>query len=126
MTQELQLPPTAINTRAAWRPVLRPVTALVLQPLSALAQEKGKSNTSPLVQSQINRINLLNRDVEAGKAQKLKDQASPADKASGDLAHIEEITQTLHADLRAQGLAAPARQSKAPGTPDAALRLQGS
>ena len=69
-------PCTHINTRAAWRPVLRPITALViaaqlalvLQPLSALAQEKGQASVSPLAQSQINRINLLNRDMEAGKA----------------------------------------------------------
>lgn len=124
MNQEQFMSSSAINTRAAWRPVLRPVTAiviaaqlaLVLQPLSALAQEKGQASVSPLAQSQINRINLLNRDMEAGKAQKLKDQASPADKVSGDLARIEEITKTLHADLRARGLAAPVAVPTAPGT----------
>ena len=111
-----------INTRTAWRPVLRPVAsiviaaqlALVLQPLSALAQDKGQQSISPLAQNQLNRINLLSRDIEAGKAKQLKDSASPADKASAELARIEEISKTLHADLRARGLATlPAKPSAA-------------
>jgi Transglutaminase-like superfamily len=124
------VPPTApintsINTMTAWRPVLRPIAtiviaaqlALVLQPLSALAQDKGQAAPNPLAQSQLKRINLLSRDIEAAQAQKQLDAASPADKASADLARIEEISKTLHADLRARGLAAPTvpsdKQSKA-------------
>lgn len=80
--------------------------ALALQPLSVLAQEKGKANISPMAQSQINRINLLSRDIEAAKVRKVKEQASPADKASEDLERIEELTKTLHADQRARGLTA--------------------
>jgi transglutaminase-like putative cysteine protease len=115
----------AINTRAAWRPVLRPVAslviaaqlALVLQPLSALAQEKGQTATpSPLAQNQLKRINLMSRDIEAAQAKKQLDSASPADKASADLARIEEISKTLHADLRARGLATlPGKPASTPG-----------
>ena len=104
---------TSINTMTAWRPVLRPISAiviaaqlaLVLQPLSVLAQEKGQQSISPLAQNQLNRINLLSRDIEAAQAKKQLDSASPADKASTELARIEEISKTLHADLRARGLA---------------------
>ena len=123
-------PTPHINTRTAWRPVLRPITAiviaaqlaLVLQPLSAIAQDKGQQSTSPLAQNQVNRINLLSRDIEAAKAKKLTDAASPADKASADLARIEEISKTLHADLRARGLATPpVKPSNTPAnTPDQA------
>ena len=67
-------------------------------------------------------INLLSRDIEAAKAKKLTDAASPADKASADLARIEEISKTLHADLRARGLATPpVKPSNTPAnTPDQA------
>ena len=107
------LPLVPINTMTAWRPVLRPISAiviaaqlaLVLQPLSVMAQEKGQQNISPLAQNQLNRINLLSRDIEAAQAKKQLDSASPADKASTELARIEEISKTLHADLRARGLA---------------------
>ena len=111
-----------INTRTAWRPVLRPITAvviaaqlaLVLQPLSVMAQDKGQQSISPLAQNQLNRINLMSRDIEAATAQKQIDSASPADKASTDLARIEEVSKTLHADLRARGLATlPAKPSAA-------------
>ena len=104
------------NTLKAWSPLKRPLAGLVifaqlalaLQPLSVLAQEKGKVNISPMAQSQINRINLLNRDIEAAKVKKTKEQASPADKASADLARIEELSKTLYSDLRARGLSTPA------------------
>ena len=113
-----------INTRTAWRPVLRPITAvviaaqlaLVLQPLSVMAQDKGQQSISPLAQNQLNRINLMSRDIEAATAQKQIDSASPADKASTDLARIEEVSKTLHADLRARGLATlPAKPTSTPG-----------
>jgi hypothetical protein len=95
--------------------VLRPITAaviaahlaLVLQPLSVMAQDKGQISVNPLAQSQLKRLNLLSRDIQAAQAQKQQDAASPADKASADLARIEEISKTLHADLRARGLVAP-------------------
>ena len=107
------LPLVPINTMTAWRPVLRPISAiviaaqlaLVLQPLSVMAQHKGQQSISPLAQNQLNRINLMSRDIEAALAKKQLDSASPADKASADLARIEEISKTLHADLRARGLA---------------------
>ena len=110
MNQELHLPTQAINTRTAWRPILRPISAiviaaqlaLVLQPLSALAQEKGQQSTSPMAQSQLNRINLLNRDTEAAKAQKQIDAASPADQASAQLERISSLVHTLAADDSAQ------------------------
>ena len=118
MNQELHLPTSTapaqhINTRTAWRPVLRPISAvviaaqlaLVLQPLSVLAQDKGQQSISPLAQNQLNRIHLMSRDIEAAQAKKQLDSASPADKASTELARIEEISKTLHADLRARGLA---------------------
>jgi Transglutaminase-like superfamily len=119
----------AINTRAAWRPVLRPIAtiviaaqlALVLQPLSALAQDKGQAAPNPLAQSQLKRINLLSRDIEAAKAQKQLDAASPADKASHELARIEEISKTLHADLRARGLTAPVAPANKDGKDTRAL-----
>ena len=112
MNQEPFIPSGAINTRVAWRPVLRPVTALViaaqlalvLQPLSALAQDKGTPAFNPAAQSQIKRLNLLSRDIEAAKAQKRKDEASPADQASAALTRIEEITKALRPDARARAL----------------------
>ena len=97
--------------------------ALALQPLSVLAQEKGKANISPMAQSQINRINLLNRDIEAAKVKKVKEQASPADQTSADLERIEELTKNLHIEPKAR--TAKSNQRGAPNE-DNARRTQHS
>ena len=53
-----------INTRTAWRPILKPIArvliaaqlALVLQPLSALAHEKGERVFNPVADAQVQRL----------------------------------------------------------------------
>ena len=114
---------TAPNTLKAWQPIKRPVAAiviaaqlaLVLQPLSALAQGNGTPTYNPAAQAQLNRIHLAARDIEAGKARQAKEQASPADKASEHLAQIEELSKSLHADRQARGLAAATTGKPKPG-----------
>ena len=72
----------AINTRTSWRLVLRPIgrlliaaqLALVLQPLSVLAQEKGATPYNPIAQAQIQRLGALNQTIEQAKALKAKEQ----------------------------------------------------
>ena len=103
------------NTRTNWHPIKRPIAtlvitaqlALVLQPLSVLAQGNGTPAYNPLAQAQLNRINQAARDIEAGKARQAKDAASPADKASEHLAQIEELSKALHADTQASSSIAP-------------------
>ena len=61
----------AINTRSSWRPVLRPIgklliaaqLALMLQPLSVLAQDKGTAAYNPVAQAQIQRLGALSLTV---------------------------------------------------------------
>ena len=72
----------AINTRTSWRLVLRPIgrlliaahLALVLQPLSVLAQDKGTTPYNPVAQAQLQRLGALNQTIEQAKADKAKQQ----------------------------------------------------
>ncbi|ROZ79891.1 transglutaminase [Ramlibacter sp. WS9] len=102
-----------INTRKAWRPVLRPVArllvvaqlALVLQPLSVLAQEAGTPAFNPAAQAQLQRFAAMNQTIEQAKANKNK---SPADFVSDKLGQAQELVAQL----------------KAPNTPDKPVRHQ--
>ncbi|MGE3433873.1 MAG: transglutaminase domain-containing protein, partial [Ramlibacter sp.] len=97
---------TPINTRAAWRPVLRPIgklviaaqLALALQPLSAIAQDKGATPYNPQAQAQLQRLGELNQRMEQAKAQKAKAARSPADQASEKLARTEELVKGIRQD----------------------------
>jgi transglutaminase-like putative cysteine protease len=98
--------PETINTRAAWRPVLRPIAslvvfaqlALVMQPLSALAQDKGQVPFNPQAQAQMQRLGQWNQTIEQAKARKAREQRSPAEKASDKLARVEELVEDLKTD----------------------------
>ena len=91
---------------APWHPFKRPIAAvviaaqlaLVLQPLSVLAQDKGVAPFNPQAQSQLNRLNLLARDIEQAKAAQARAEQSSADRASERLTQIEEISKTLRTD----------------------------
>jgi hypothetical protein len=95
-TQNTQTP---INTRAAWRPVLRPIAklliaaqlALVLQPLSALTLDKGATPFNPAAQAQLQRYAQLNQTIEQAKAEKVKEQQGPADQVSERLKQAQEL-----------------------------------
>jgi transglutaminase-like putative cysteine protease len=95
-----------INTRHAWQPVLKPIAglvvfaqvALVLQPLSVLAQEKGQVPFNPQAQAQLQRLGKLNHAIEEAKAKKTKEQQSPADKVSDKLTRVEELVKDLQSD----------------------------
>jgi hypothetical protein len=90
----------AINTRTAWRPILKPVArlliaaqlALVLQPLSVLAQEKGQAPTNPVAQAQLQRMAQSNRPLEVTRG---RQQRTPADAVSEKLAQAQEIAAQL-------------------------------
>jgi transglutaminase-like putative cysteine protease len=92
----------AINTRHAWRPVLKPIAslvvfaqfALVLQPLSAMAQDKGQAPINPQAQAQMQRFGQFRQAIEQAKARKAKEQ-TPADKASERLERVQELVQGL-------------------------------
>lgn len=101
---------TPINTRAAWRPVLRPLAhlliaaqlALTLQPLSAIAQDKGATPYNPQAQAQLQRLGELNQRMEQAKAQKAKAARSPADQVSEKLARTEELVKGIRQDKDAR------------------------
>ena len=89
-----------INTRAAWRPLLKPIgrflvaahLALALQPLSVLAQAAAQQPADPVAQAQMQRIAQWSQRVEAAKA---RQQPSPADTVSEKLAQAQEIAAQL-------------------------------
>jgi transglutaminase-like putative cysteine protease len=76
MTKKIMSDQTPINTRAAWRPFLKPVArlvvaaqlALALQPLSALALEKGQVPYNPVAQAQMTRLAQLDQTIQRAKA----------------------------------------------------------
>ncbi len=98
----------AHNTFKAWHPVLKPIgriliaaqLAIVLQPLSALAQDNpsNAAAANPLAQSQMQRMNLWARDIEQAKVNKAKEQQSPADQASDAQVQVNELVRSLHQD----------------------------
>lgn len=98
------------NTRRAWHPALRPVSglliaaqiALAVQPLSALAQDNAKgAAVSPLVQAQLNRLNLFQRDRELARVRAAQERQNPADQASGAQAEIETLVLSLQQHVTA-------------------------
>jgi transglutaminase-like putative cysteine protease len=90
----------AINTRTAWRPILKPVArlliaaqlALVLQPLSVLAQDKGQAPVNPAAQAQLTRLAQWDQKLQQAKANKGK---TPADAVSDKLAQAQELVVQL-------------------------------
>jgi hypothetical protein len=93
----------AINTRTAWRPILKPVArlliaaqlALVLQPLSVLAQEKGQAPVNPAAQAQLTRLAQWDQTIQQAKARTAAAAKSPADQVSEKLSHAEELVAKL-------------------------------
>lgn len=89
-----------INTRAAWRPLLKPIgriviaaqLALVLQPLSVLAQDKGTAPYNPAAQAQLQRYAQMSQAIEVAKANQGK---SPADQVSDKLREAQELVARL-------------------------------
>jgi transglutaminase-like putative cysteine protease len=94
---------TPINTMTGWHPILRPIgrvlviaqLALVLQPLSVLAQEKGQAPFNPAAQSQLQRLGQWSQAMEKAKAQGDKDKASLPDQVSDHLKQAHEIIKGL-------------------------------
>lgn len=90
----------SINTRAAWRPCLRPVgrvlvvaqLLLALHPLSALAQGKVQNSIGPVAQAQLERAAQWSQRQQAARVSK---QQSPADAISDKLAQAQEIAAQL-------------------------------
>lgn len=69
--------------------------ALVLQPLSVLAQEKGAAPFNPAAQAQLQRLGQWSQDMEKAKAQSAKANASPADQVSEHLKRAHELIKGL-------------------------------
>ena len=69
--------------------------ALVLQPLSVLAQDKGAAPFNPAAQAQLQRLGQWSQNMEKAKAQSAKDKASPADQVSDHLKQAHEIIKGL-------------------------------
>jgi hypothetical protein len=93
-----------INTRTAWRPILKPVArfviaaqlALVLQPLSAIAHEKGERLFNPVGDAQVQRLAQLDQRMQQARVQKAAAAAkSPADRVSDKLHAAEELVHKL-------------------------------
>jgi hypothetical protein len=125
----------AINTYTTWHPVLRPVArllvlaqlALVLQPLSALAQDPGQTPYNPVAQAQVQRLWALNQQIEAARVTKQQAHSSSADQFSSQLARTEELVRQLtpapiqqaKASLKAAGtLPAPATPTPLASSPE--------
>ncbi|BEP92018.1 hypothetical protein GmRootA79_04020 [Acidovorax sp. A79] len=98
----------ALNTRHAWRPVLRPVSGVVIaaqlllaiQPLSALAQD-GRANTSPAAQAQVQRLAQWQQRIEQGKIEQAR-AAQPAgavasERTSRNLARVHDLLKGIKA-----------------------------
>lgn len=98
----------ALNTRHAWRPVLRPVSGVVIaaqlllaiQPLSALAQEGG-GNTSPAAQAQMQRLAQWQQRIEQAKVEQAL-AAQPAgaiasQRTSRNLSRVHELLKGIKA-----------------------------
>ncbi|MBU2123045.1 MAG: transglutaminase [Gammaproteobacteria bacterium] len=98
----------ALNTRHAWRPVLRPVAGVVItaqlllaiQPLSALAQE-GQANTSPAAQAQMQRMAQWQQRIETAKIEQAR-AAQPAgaiasERTSRNLSRVHELLKGIKA-----------------------------
>lgn len=114
MTTPLQAAsPQAINTRAAWRPVLRPFSfvliaaqlALCLQPLSVLAQDAGHTPYNPAAQAQLQRMAGWQQDVERAKLAKAQNQDGAGARVGRGLARAHELVRALQTEA-AQGSAA--------------------
>lgn len=94
----------SINTYTAWHPILRPIArvviaaqlALVLQPLSVLAQDQGQMPFNPAAQAQVQRLGALSQRMEQAKAQRVQAQQSPADQVSTKLERTEELVHGLN------------------------------
>lgn len=67
---------------------------MALQPLYAATRE-DKGASSPMVRSQIERMQALQRDIDAAKARKAQESQSPADQASQRLARVEELVRDI-------------------------------
>lgn len=67
---------------------------MALQPLYAATRE-DKGASSPMVRSQIERMQALQRDIDAAKARKAQESLSPADQASQRLARVEELVRDI-------------------------------
>lgn len=98
----------ALNTRHAWRPVLRPVSGVVIaaqlllaiQPLSALAQDGG-GNTSPAAQAQMQRLAQWQQRIEQAKIEQAL-AAQPAgaiasQRTSRNLSRVHELLKGIKA-----------------------------
>jgi len=98
----------ALNTRHAWRPVLRPVSGVVIaaqlllaiQPLSALAQHGG-GNTSPSAQAQMQRLAQWQQRIEQAKVEQAL-AAQPAgaiasQRTSRNLSRVHELLKGIKA-----------------------------
>lgn len=91
-----------INTRSAWRPVLRPIAAIVvaallLQPLSVFAQDAA----SPAAQAQLRRIAQWQQDLEQRKidnAQAALPQGQQAsERTSRNLTRVHQLLKGIKA-----------------------------
>ena len=123
MKQELNLPKgainTPINTLVTWHPILRPIArllvlaqlALVLQPMSVLAQPQGTAPYNPQAQAQLQRLGALNLSVEQAKAAQAKANASPADQVSDKLQKAQELVAQLKGE-RGSGADATSRKAQ--------------
>src|SRR5882724_5845965 len=93
----------AINTRAAWRPILRPIArvliaaqlALVLQPLSALTRDKATAPFNPAADAQVQRLAQLDQRIQQAKASNAASNKTPADQASDKLKQAQELVAQL-------------------------------
>lgn len=111
---------TTINTMNAWRPFRRPLAALViathlavtLQPLSAMAQDKGAVPVNPGAQAQLQRAAHWSQRMQEAQLAEKRAKAAPADKASAELARLVELTRDLASDLQSRQVI-PAMAAKA-------------
>ncbi len=104
-TEKKHTAPTVetINTMTGWHPILRPIArvlvvaqlALMLQPLSVMAQEKGQAPFNPAAQAQLQRLGQWNQKIESAKLQTARNNASPADQVSDHLKQADELLKGL-------------------------------
>jgi transglutaminase-like putative cysteine protease len=102
MTKKIMSGDPHINTRAAWRPLLKPIgrlvvaaqLALALQPLAVLAQDKGQVPYNPIAQAQMRRLAQLDQSIQRANAAR---DRSAADASSEQLREAQELVGQLKA-----------------------------
>ena len=118
MTASIHPTPATSCAVPGLQPFLRPIArvviaahlALVLQPLSVIAQPKGQSAPNPVAEAQLRRYQALSHKISQAQADKLRAALTPVDLLPEHLQHAQRLTKALQAKASARELKSAAQQ----------------